>query len=85
MKIYVSKEWDTKNFDSEVDTKGIKIKASEQEIQVLKDAADICDKLRYSFDKLEIFDPKEPEVVYDNLLSIIDLIEDYKIGDKCNE
>ena len=84
MEFFVTNKLYTNNFGKNI-RPDIAIKVTDQELATLRDAAYICDNLRCAFDKLEIFDPKEPGICYDNLLSIADLLEDYRIGEKCNE
>lgn len=83
MEIYVTNMMDTTNYTKNQRPKVV-IKCSDEEIKTLRDAANICDSLRYTFDTLEIFDGKVPGTCYDKLLEISDLLEDYRIGDKCD-
>ena len=83
MEILVTNKLDTTNLNKAFEPK-VQIKATREEIKVLREAADICDKMRYTFDMLEIFDPHVAETAYENLLELADIIEDYKIGDKCD-
>lgn len=84
MEIYTTQKMDTNNIGENFNP-GVKIKITNQELQTLRDAADICDKLRYIYNTMNIFDYKEPGFVYEKLLSIVDTIEDHRIGDKVNE
>lgn len=84
MKIIVTNEIDTIDLNKNIDPK-IVIKATNAELSTLRQAADICDKLRIAFDKLEIFDKRVAELAYENLLEIADLIEDHERGDKHEE
>jgi hypothetical protein len=81
MEISVLNKIDTNNLNRIFDPK-IEIAATNEEIEILRKAADICDQLRITFIKLEIFDKKAPETAYESLLEIADILEDHCIGEK---
>lgn len=81
MEISVLNKIGTNNLNKLFNPK-IEIEASDEEIEILRQAANICDQLRIAFIKLEIFDKKAPETAYESLLEIADILEDHCTEEK---